>query len=143
MAKKPQAFRVSRSEILSRGLSLRCPNCGKGKIFAEGSYFKMAPACTHCQMRWDKDEGAFLGSVTLNYGVTAFGIVLPWIIISVNRGLSVSTIVAVAMLFAIVVPLLLYRISKGAWFACYYLILPHHLPANWALRPELDRPPDE
>ncbi|HRE81635.1 MAG TPA: DUF983 domain-containing protein [Opitutaceae bacterium] len=143
METKPQAFKVPRSEILSRGLGLRCPNCGEGKLFADQSYFAMAPACSHCQMRWDKDEGAFLGSVTLNYGVTVFGIVLPWIVIAVSQELSVSTIVAVAMVLAIGVPLLLYRWSKGAWFACYYLILPHHLPANWSQKPELDRPPDE
>lgn len=29
-----------------RGLAMRCPNCGQGKVLA--GYLKQAPACSHC-----------------------------------------------------------------------------------------------
>lgn len=136
-------FHVTRAQIASRGLRNRCPNCGVGTLFETGTAFLLRPACPHCGMRWDKDEGAFLGSVTLNYGVTVFGLVLPWVVYAVHADFDTTWIIALTAVIALLVPVALYRPSKGWWFACYYLVLPYHLPANWSLRPELDRPPDE
>lgn len=135
--------RVTRLQIVARGLAHRCPNCGEGRIFAKGDYFSPARACPSCGMRWDKDEAAFLGSVTLNYGVTVFGLVIPWIVIALMKDVSAAKTAAVAILAALVVPVLLYRPSKSWWFMCYYLFLPDHLPANWRERAEGELPPDE
>lgn len=138
-----RSFSVTRGEIVRRGLRQRCPNCGRGTLFEDGSWFTQRKACPECGMRWDKDEAAFLGSVTLNYGVTVFGLLLPWLWFSRQAELSTSTIIAVAALIGLLVPLLLYRPSKSGWFTCYYLVLPDHLPANWPERPAEDAPPDE
>lgn len=81
-------------------------------------------------MRWDWDEGAFLGSATLNYGVTVFGLILPGIFVALAQDVPGRWIVAGAAAATFIIPLLLYRPSKSWWLMCYYFFLPHHLPAN-------------
>lgn len=65
---------------LWRGLTKRCAVCGRGKLFRR--WFTMAAACPRCGFRFEQREGAFLGSMSLNYGVAgvAFFIFLAlWI----------------------------------------------------------------
>src|SRR3954462_6046656 len=90
------SLKVTRGQIICRGLTQRCPNCGAKTLFKKGSYFETERACASCGMRWDKDEAAFLGSVTLNYGVTVFGLALPWVVIALVAGLSTPMVVGVA-----------------------------------------------
>jgi hypothetical protein len=95
-------------------------------------------------MRWDKDEASFLGSVVLNYGITVFGVILPWIVITSLVGISHVGIVAGAIAIGVIVPILLYRPSKSWWLMCYHLFFPDHLPENWsAERRSAELPPDE
>ena len=133
---------VTREQIIIRGLTLRCPNCGAKSLYPKGIFFRMNRACSSCGMRWDKDEAAFLGSTAINYGVTAFGFILPWIIISSAIDAPTLAITGVAIVLAVAVPILLYRAAKSWWLMCYYLALPAHLPANWDGTAN-DRPPDE
>jgi len=112
-------------------------------LFEEGRYFTMRPACPHCGMQWDKDEAAFLGSTALNYGVSVFGFILPAIVVGYFHGVSVSWLIGIAAAGALILPALLYRAAKSAWFMCYYGIMPTHLPANWPARAAADLPPDE
>lgn len=134
---------VTRGEIILRGVLHRCPNCGHSTLFEPGHYFSVSKACSHCGMRWDKDEAAFLGSVTLNYGVTVFALLLPWLTYAWSAGVSTPWTIASACLIALFVPVALFRPSKSWWLMCYYLFLPHHLPANWPDRPSDELPPDE
>jgi len=136
-------FKVTRAQIFRRGLTHRCPNCGEKTLFEKNHYFRTERACAHCGMRWDKDEAAFLGSVTLNYSVTVFGLTLPWIVSASFAGLSTNWVIGVACAIALFVPFLLYRPSKSWWLMTYYLILPRHLPANWVETSSGDLPPDE
>jgi uncharacterized protein (DUF983 family) len=136
-------FKVSRAQIFKRGLSHRCPNCGEKTLFKNGRTFTIENSCAHCGMRWDKDEAAFLGSVTLNYGVTVFGLALPWIVSALVAGLPTQWVVGVASAIALIVPFLLYRSSKSWWLMIYYLVLPRHLPANWVETADDGLPPDE
>ena len=141
---KPVAQRVTRSQILARGLALSCPNCGAHTLYRKNHYFQLERACSACGMRWDKDEAGFLGSVVLNYGVTAFGIVLPGIVIATLLNVPRNGIVAGALAAGLIIPILLYRPSKSWWLMCYHLFFPDHLPANWSTeRHGAALPPDE
>ena len=133
---------IKRKELVSRGLALRCPNCGAKTLFKEHHYFRMNAACSRCGMRWDKDEAAFLGSTAINYAVTVFGFVLPWIVAGSLGGLSTKWVVGGAITLALLVPLALYRPAKSWWLMCYYFFFPNHLPKNWSGL-GTDVPPDE
>ena len=63
-------MKITRVQIAARGLANRCPNCGGRTLFKAGTFFEVNKACPVCGLKIERDEGFFLGSMSLNYGVT-------------------------------------------------------------------------
>lgn len=123
-------MKVTKGQILARGLSHRCPNCGARTLFKEGSLFELNTDCPDCGLKIERDEGFFLGSMSLNYGVTVVCFLLPVLALYLFGALSGATAAVIAGVGAIVFPMLFYRSSRSWWLMSYYYFLPHHLPAN-------------
>ena len=123
-------MKVSRAQIVARGLTHRCPNCGGRTLFKPGRAFDLNPACPRCGLAIERDEGFFLGSMSLNYGVTLVGYLTPVMLLAYYKVIGGTTAMVLAGVGAIAVPALLYRSSRSWWLMNYYFFLPHHLPAN-------------
>jgi len=123
-------MRVTRSQIIVRGLTHRCPNCGGEKLFQPGSLFTLNRECPACGLKTERDEGGFLAAMSLNYTVTLVGFLSPVALLWYFGVLGGTTAAVLAGGGAVVVPLLLYRPSRCWGLASYYFFLPHHLPAN-------------
>jgi predicted RNA-binding Zn-ribbon protein involved in translation (DUF1610 family) len=123
---------VSRVQIVARGLTHCCPNCGAHTLFAKGSLFKLNKVCPECGFRFerDNDEGFFLGSMSLNYGVTLICFLTPVMLLAYYKVIGSTTAIVLAGIGAILVPALFYRSSRSWWLMNYYFFLPQHLPAN-------------
>jgi len=102
--------------VVWRGLKLRCPVCGKGKLFR--TYFAMYPNCSCCGVFFAREHGQWVGSLDINTFVTAF-------ILMIGAGFgplwSLSTSLIVWCSAAIVVPIALFRFSRGLWTAIVHL----------------------
>ena len=129
---------VTRLRVVARGLANRCPNCGGRTLFKTGTLFEVNPECPRCGLKIEKDEGFFLGSMSLNYGVTLVGYLAPVALLAYGGVVGGKTAIALAGIGAVVVPALLYRSSRSWWLMCYYFFVPQHLPAN-----RLEPAPDE
>ena len=123
-------MKVTQGQILVRGLSHCCPNCGAKKLFKEGTLFETNAECPECGLKIERDEGFFLGSMSLNYGVTVIGFLVPVLILYLIGVLTGVAAAIIAGLGAIGVPILFYRSSRSWWRMSYFFFLPHHLPAN-------------
>ena len=123
-------MKVTRGQIIARGLTNRCPNCGGRTLFKPGAWFELNAECLRCGLRIERDEGFFLGSMSLNYGVTLIGVLTPVLILAWYRVIAGLTAVIVAGAGAILAPVLLYRSSRSWWLMNYYVFFPQHLPAN-------------
>ena len=123
-------MKVTRGQILARGLTNRCPNCGGRTLFAEARFFELNKSCPRCGLTIERDEGFFLGSMSLNYGVTIVVFLVPVLLLYLADVFSGFTASVVAGLGAVLVPVLFYRASRSWWLMNYYLFLPHHLPVN-------------
>ena len=101
-------------------------------MFVPGSLFRLNKICPTCGFHFerDNDEGFFLGSLSLNYGVTLVGFLVPVMLLAYYQVIGTTTATVLAVVGAILVPALLYRSSRSWWFMNYYLVFPHHLPAN-------------
>ena len=55
--------------LFKRSLLLRCPVCGQGKLFR--GWFAMHERCERCGVKFEREPGFFLGSIYVNYGLTA------------------------------------------------------------------------
>lgn len=64
----------------------RCPNCHKGKVFADRSFFfslgfpKMNTHCSHCHTKFEKEPGYFFGAMFVNYGLTVGEAIITYLI---------------------------------------------------------------
>jgi uncharacterized protein (DUF983 family) len=133
---------VTRGQIVARGLGNRCPNCGGRTLFKEGTLFELNQECSHCGLKIERDEGFFLGSMSLNYGVTLVGFLVPVLVLYLNGVFSGRAAALLALAGAVGFPALFYRSSRSWWLMNYYLFLPQHLPANRTGKSDVDDPND-
>jgi DNA-directed RNA polymerase subunit RPC12/RpoP len=122
--------RVTRVQIIARGLGNRCPNCGARSLFEPGRPFRLRRACGACGLVLERDEGGFLGAMSLNYVVTICLLLLPVLAAYLLGWLGGGAAAVIAGVGAVLFPALFYRSSRSWWLMNYYLVLPHHLPAN-------------
>lgn len=121
---------VTQSQIIQRGLTNCCPNCGGKTLFREDKRFELDRECRRCGLKLEREEGFFLGAMALNYGVTCFLFLLPTVLLWYNGVLGDTATIVIALAGAALVPMLLYRSSRSWQLMLYYFFLPQHLPAN-------------
>lgn len=89
------------------------------------SWFQPRQACPRCELRFAKEEGGFLGAMTLNY-LVAIGLWLVVLIIGIVMTVPDVPVVPLMLLSAvvlIVVPLLFFPRSKMIWASVEFLVL--------------------
>lgn len=102
--------------VVGRGLRLRCPVCGQGRLFR--TYFRMYDQCECCGVGFAREHGQWVGSLDINTFAVAFLLMIgaafspPW-------PLAVS--LSVWCTAAVVVPLITFRFSRGLWTAIVHL----------------------
>jgi hypothetical protein len=93
----------------------------------------MTPRCPRCDLALEREEGAFLGSLALNYGVTGI-VAIAYLIVVLVLTLPDPPVVALtagAVAITIVVPLVCYPFAKTTWAAIDMLLHPRlHWPAE-------------
>ena len=125
-------MKVTRGQIIARCLTNRCPNCGGRTLFEAGTFFKTNKECPRCGFKIERDEGFFLGSMSLNFGVTLVGFLTPVMLLAYDNVIGTTFAIVLAGLGSFGFPVLFYRSSRSWWLMNYYFFLPQHLPANRA-----------
>lgn len=103
-------------KVVWRGLRLRCPVCGEGKLFR--TYFAMHESCTRCGVRFAREHGQWVGSLDINTFVVAFGLMIAS---AFSPMWSLPVMLTVWGGAAIIVPLVTFRFSRGLWTALVHL----------------------
>ena len=135
-------MKVNRLQIVARGLSNRCPNCGGRTLFKGGTLFEVNKVCPACGLQIERkgDEGFFLGSMSLNFGVTLVCYLTPVMLLTYYKVIRVTTAEVLAGVGCLAFPALFYRSSRSWWLMNYYIFFPLQLPANGGIsRPGEDR----
>jgi uncharacterized protein (DUF983 family) len=103
-------------KVVWRGLRLRCPVCGTGRLFK--TYFRMHENCATCGVGFAREHGQWVGSLDINTFVVAF-------VLSIGAAFSpiwpLGISLAVWGAAAVLVPLLTFRFSRGLWTAIVHL----------------------
>ncbi|NQY32651.1 MAG: DUF983 domain-containing protein [Coraliomargarita sp.] len=120
--------KASHRDIIARGLTGRCPNCGKAKLFR--SLVRIHHSCPNCGMRLERGDGFFLGPLCINYGIVALFFVAPLLLIGVAGWIPLKLALALSLGGALLLPIVLYRYSWSWWLMIYYTCLPDELHAN-------------
>ena len=101
--------------MLARGLRLRCPACGKGSIFR--GYFSMNDRCGQCGRRFNRAPGYLLGTIYINYGVTALLVVVGYFSFYFTDTLRGPPLLALLTAFSVLFPLWFFRYARALWIA--------------------------
>ena len=123
-------MKVTRGQIITRGLTNRCPNCGGRSLFKTGTLFELNSGCPDCGLKFEKDDGFYLGAMSLNYCVTVVACLIPVTLLWYAGVLSGRWAAGLAIGSSLVVPALLYRSSRSWQLMLYYYFFPQHLPLN-------------
>lgn len=102
-------------KLLSRALQLRCPLCGEGRLF--GGWFAMQRQCPCCGDSFEREPGFYLGSIYINYGLTALLVAVVYPVLLFRGVASNQTLLVAALAFTVVFPLVLFPWSRSLWLA--------------------------
>lgn len=108
---------------LWRGVRKRCPRCSSGDQSI--SWFALRRECRVCSWRFQKEDGGFLGAMTINYLVA----VILWLLVLVVGliltvpDVPVAPLLVASVVVLVLVPLWFYARSKMLWAAVEYLVL--------------------
>lgn len=120
---------VTRREIVARGLSNCCPNCGHHPLFPPRS-FRIHERCPTCGTGFERGEGFYLGPWVLNYTLTVFVFVLPAIVLGVRNVVPMGFSLGLAAAGCLILPAFLYRLTWSWWLMLFFFFQPDTLPAN-------------
>ena len=114
--------------LLFNGMRLKCPRCGLGALYERP--FRMRLACTHCDLRFEREQGYFVGAIYINYAATVLIAVPGFFLLDLFTGITINQQLALWIPFTVIFPLLFFHHSRSLW-----LVLDHWLnPATGLYR---------
>src|SRR4026208_980240 len=108
--------------LLWGGLCLRCPRCGARSLFR--TWFAIHERCAVCGLRFEREQGYFLGAMYINYGVTAGLALLGSFALEYWTQPSLTQQLVLWAGFCTVFPVLFFRHSRGLWLGFDYIFDP-------------------
>ncbi|MBV9412101.1 MAG: DUF983 domain-containing protein [Acidimicrobiia bacterium] len=113
------ASEPSVGRMVWRGLTKRCPRCGRGKLFTR--WVRMVERCPHCGYRFEREEGFQLGGYVINFGVTeglVCLVVAGYIVAAAaNPDVAIWPVVVFGVIAAVVTPIVFFPFSRTIWAA--------------------------
>lgn len=108
--------------ILWRSARLRCVRCGRGRLFR--GWFHMNPRCENCGLPFERGPGYYLGSIYINYGLTALLVVIGYFTLFFTEWLTGDALLWTATAFCVVFPLWFFRYARSLWLGMDYFFDP-------------------
>ena len=99
--------------FVGRAWRLRCPRCGQGRLFK--SLIAMRSQCERCHLRYEREPGYFLGSIYINYGLTALLVTIIYFALFFSGAISPQAALWVVTAFALAFPLWFFRYARSLW----------------------------
>jgi len=84
----------------------------------------MHPSCTRCGLKFEREQGYFLGAIYINYAATVICMLAGFFVLDYWVKLSLTYQLMIWITFGVLFPLLFYRYSKNLWLCLDYLFSP-------------------
>jgi uncharacterized protein (DUF983 family) len=104
------------------GVCLRCPRCGARSLFR--TWLAMHEQCAVCGLRFEREQGYFMGAMYINYGVTVVLALLGSVALEAWTQPSLTSQLVLWVGFGTVFPVLFFRYARGVWLRFDYLCDP-------------------
>ncbi|HUR71224.1 MAG TPA: DUF983 domain-containing protein [Candidatus Limnocylindrales bacterium] len=108
--------------MLGHGLRLRCPRCGVGRLYEKP--FRMHDHCSRCTLKFEREQGYFIGAIYINYIATVAIAVPGFFLLDAFTHATINQQLALWIPFALVFPLLFFHHSRSLWLVFDHLFNP-------------------
>jgi len=108
--------------MLGHGLRLRCPRCGIGRLYDKP--FRMNEHCADCGLKFEREQGYFVGAIYINYAATIAIAVPGFFLLDAFAGIDINQQLAVWIPFAVIFPLLFFHHSRSLWLVLDHIFNP-------------------
>jgi uncharacterized protein (DUF983 family) len=108
--------------MVESGLRLKCPRCGIGSLYAKP--FRMRYDCTHCGLKFEREQGYFVGAIYVNYTATVLIAVPGFFILDTVANIGINQQLAIWIPFAVIFPVLFFHHSRSLWLMLDHLLNP-------------------
>jgi uncharacterized protein (DUF983 family) len=109
------AIKPSLGILLSRAVRLLCAACGEGRLFRK--WIQMHTHCRHCGFRFQREPGYWLGSIYVNYGLTALIVTAGYFALFFSELMTPNQILILLTAFCVLFPLWFFRYARAIWVA--------------------------
>jgi uncharacterized protein (DUF983 family) len=120
---------------MSSGLRLKCPRCGTGRLFRRP--FSMYSNCSACGLKFEREQGYFIGAIYINYAATVAIAVPGFFLLDAFTGMTINQQLALWVPFSVIFPLIFFHHARSLWLAFDHLFNPAQ-----SLYPVPPKPPD-
>jgi len=123
--------------ILGNGVRLRCPRCGVGRLYEKP--FKMYGNCSHCGLKFEREQGYFIGAMYINYAATVAIAVPGYFLLDAFTAMTINQQLALWVPFAVIFPLLFFHHSRSLWLVLDHFFNPASNLYDIPLKKKTDR----
>jgi uncharacterized protein (DUF983 family) len=116
----PRFWRAVR--LVKRGLCLRCPRCGARTLFR--NWLAMHERCAVCDLRFEREQGYFLGAMYVNYAFTVAIVLSGYFALEWWTDMPLAYHLVLWGSVSVLCPLILFRYSRGVWLSLDYIFNP-------------------
>ncbi len=106
--------------LLMRCLGLRCPVCGRSSIVQ--APFKIKDHCPGCGAHFKREEGFFVGAISVNVVTTELVILALYLISMPWIGSHYELVIAILFACALLFPVAFYHHSWSLWLSLDHLV---------------------
>jgi uncharacterized protein (DUF983 family) len=110
---------TDRLRILWTVFRLRCPNCGRGRIFT--GLFAMNKTCPDCGVRFERESGESVGGMYINLGLAELLTMGGFFLINALFQPPFVPHLTFWIIFNVVFIALFYRHARSLWIGTSYL----------------------
>jgi uncharacterized protein (DUF983 family) len=121
-------LKITRGDIIARGLLCCCPNCGQRGLLA--SWFRLGKACRSCGMDLARSAGIYSGTTSIGYVAAILFVIIPIIFLVALKVLSVKAGVLLGIFGTFGFIVLIYPLMLCWMVMAYHVALPGELPVN-------------
>lgn len=106
--------------ILMRFLRLRCPVCGRSSIAQ--TPFKIKDHCPMCGAHFKREEGFFVGAISVNVVTTELVILAVYLASLPLIASHYELVISILLTFALLFPIAFYHHSWSLWLSLDHLV---------------------
>lgn len=77
----------------------------------------MHATCPECGLKFEREPGYFLGSIYINYGLTAVITTIAWIVLRLGFGFEARPLSIFLLTYCVVFGTLFFRYARALWLA--------------------------